>query len=86
MKPGPAISAEVTASSFDSSATSASARSRGFMPAGLDRTIAALVERSPCEVSRGGSTVIALRFRPPGSVPAASSASSAALRWPAKAA
>ncbi|CDO37298.1 hypothetical protein SPHV1_320017 [Novosphingobium sp. KN65.2] len=86
MKPGPAISAEVTSSSFASSATSASARSRGFSPAGLASTIAALVARSPCEGSRGGSTVIAPRLSPPGSVPAASSASSAALRWPAKAA
>ena len=64
----------------------ASARARGFIPAGLARTMAALVARSPCEGSRGGSTATAARLSPPGRVPAASSASSAIPIWRPKAA
>ena len=35
-----------------------SASSRGFLPATLASTIAALVARSPCEASLGGSSVM----------------------------
>ncbi len=33
--------------------------SRGFLPAGLASTMAALVAMSPCAASRGGSAVMA---------------------------
>ncbi|MDQ0836479.1 hypothetical protein QFZ54_000263 [Sphingomonas faeni] len=84
MKPGPATLAEATSSSFDNSATSASASTRGLVLAGLARTIAALVARSPWLVSRGGSTVTFLRSSPAGSVPAAVRVSSAASMCAAK--
>ncbi len=45
MKPGPATETSVTASSAESFAARRSARSRGFIPAGLASTIAALVDR-----------------------------------------
>ena len=71
MKPGPATATASTAGCSPSSAASASARSRGLRPACLARTIAALVERSPCSGSRGGSTVTLEVSSPAGIVPAA---------------
>ena len=64
MKPGPAISTEVTGGIASSFALISSASERGFVPAGLASTIAALVARSPCAGSRGGSTVTFLRRGP----------------------
>src|SRR5262245_14242200 len=58
MKPGPAMSTEATFPSLRSLAAMLSASSRGFLPASLARTIAALVAMSPCVGSRGGSTTI----------------------------
>ncbi len=48
MKPGPATSTEVTGGSASSFGLIASASARGFVPAPLASTIAALVARSPC--------------------------------------
>ena len=67
MNPGPAISTEVTGGSASSFGLIASASARGFVPAALASTIAALVARSPCDGSRGGSTVTFLRSRSAGS-------------------
>jgi hypothetical protein len=53
---------------------------RGFVPAGFASTMAALVARSPCVGSRGGSTVTAAWSSPRGSCPEAASRSSAAER------
>ena len=60
MKPGPAISTEVTGGRASSLGLIASANARGLVLAGLASTIAALVARSPCAGSRGGSTVTCL--------------------------
>ena len=64
MKPGPATSAPATSSSAASLGTIASASARGLVPARLASTIAALVARSPCAGSRGGSTATAPRSTP----------------------
>ena len=69
MKPGPATSTEVTSGSAFSFGLIASASARGFVPAPLASTIAALVARSPCEGSRGGSTVTRARSMSGGSTP-----------------
>ena len=45
--------------------------SRGFLPAGLASTMAALVAMSPCAASRGGSAVMAEKSSFSGSSPAA---------------
>ena len=66
MKPGPAISALATSSSAASFGAIASASARGLVPARLASTIAALVARSPCAGSRGGSTATAPRSSPGG--------------------
>jgi hypothetical protein len=58
MKPGPATSAFSISGSAASFAAIASASSRGFPPASLASTMAALVANSPCAGSRGGSTVM----------------------------
>ena len=65
MKPGPAISTDVTGGIASSLGAIASASARGFVPAAFARTIAALVARSPCDGSRGGSTATlrAVEFR-----------------------
>ena len=84
IKPGPAISTDVTPSIFASSTTSNSAKARGFWPDGLPKTIAALVEMSPCAGSRGGSTDMLRRSRPAISDPAASNLSRAASIYSAK--
>ena len=47
----------------------AAARARGFVPAPFASTIAALLARSPCVGSRGGSTATARRFSSAGSTP-----------------
>src|SRR5690606_31875161 len=86
MKPGPAISALVTMASSTSLPTSPSASARGFVPAGLASTRAALVARSPCAGSRGGSTLTPARGTPGGRTPSASSAERAASILAAKAA
>src|SRR5690606_23826896 len=52
IKPGPAISAFATALSAGSAAISASARSRGFLPAGLASSMATLLAKSPWRLSR----------------------------------
>ena len=64
MKPGPATSTFTTVSSAESAAAMASASSRGFLPASLASTIAALVAMSPCEGSFGGSTMTRARSAP----------------------
>ena len=65
MKPGPAISALVDlVERRRASATIGSASARGLVPARLASTIAALVARSPCAGSRGGSTATAPRSTP----------------------
>ena len=56
MKPGPATSTLSISGSARSLAAIASASSRGFLPASLASTIAALVAMSPWLGSRGGST------------------------------
>ena len=84
MKPGPATSTRDTSGSLPSSAASVSASSRGFTPAGLASTIAALVAKSPWLASRGGSTVTFRRSSPPGSAPLSVSVSSAASICAAK--
>ncbi len=84
MKPGPATETAATSASFSSSAASAVASERGLVPAGFASTIAALVARSPWLASRGGSTATVARSSPPGKVPPATSASSAASRYTAK--
>ncbi len=66
MKPGPATSAAVMSFSFARRAASFCARSRGGCFAGFARIIAALVERSPCAGSRGGSTATRVKSRPVG--------------------
>ena len=58
MKPGPATSTFATRSSARSFAAIASASSRGFLPASLASTMAALVAMSPWAASRGGSTTM----------------------------
>jgi len=58
MKPGPATSAFATSASPRNLAAIASANGRGFVPASLASTIAALVAMSPCALSRGGSTTM----------------------------
>jgi hypothetical protein len=78
MKPGPATSALSIAGSAASFATIASASARGLVAAGLASTIAALVARSPCEGSRGGSTLTWARERRAGNAPSDSSADSTA--------
>ena len=62
MKPGPATSTEMTGGSASSFGLIASASARGFVFAPFASTIAALVARSPCAGSRGGSTVTFLPF------------------------
>ena len=62
MKPGPAISTEVTPGRASSFGAMAAASARGFVPAPFASTIAALLARSPCDGSRGGSTATARRF------------------------
>ena len=65
MKPGPATSARVDlVDRRPASATISSASARGLVPARLASTIAALVARSPCAGSRGGSTATAARSTP----------------------
>src|SRR5262245_47224608 len=78
MKPGPATSAFATRSSPRSFAAIASANARGFAPASLASTMAALVAMSPCALSRGGSTTMRDWSIPAGSTPSATSASLAA--------
>ena len=56
MKPGPATSTLAIRSSARSFSATSSASSRGFLPASLASTIAALVAMSPWVGSRGGST------------------------------
>jgi hypothetical protein len=80
MKPGPAISTEVTGGSASSFALISSASARGLVAAGFASTIAALVARSPCAGSRGGSTVTFLRSRSAGSAPSATRSSSTPSR------
>ena len=57
-KPGPATSTLATSGSVRKAAAMVSASARGFWPAALASTIAALVARSPCVASRGGSTAM----------------------------
>src|SRR5512139_3246797 len=73
MKPGPAISTLSICGSARSLSAMAVASSRGFLPASLASTIAALVAISPCEASRGGSTTMRERSVPSGSTDAAAS-------------
>jgi hypothetical protein len=75
MKPGPAASALSTSSNSASIGAISPASARGLVPARLASTIAALVARSPCEGSRGGSTATALRSIPGGSCPSPSNRS-----------
>ncbi len=77
MKPGPAISALVISGRFSNSAAIFAARSRGLRPASLASTIAALVARSPCPVSRGGSTTMRDNSGAVVNTPALASASTA---------
>src|SRR5262249_21899953 len=74
MKPGPATSAFATRPSPRSFAAIASANGRGFVPASLASTMAALVAMSPCALSRGGSTTMRDWSIPAGSTPSATSA------------
>src|SRR5262249_46235732 len=74
MKPRPATSAFATRSSPRSFAAIASANARGFAPASLASTMAALVAMSPCALSRGGSTTMRDWSIPAGSTPSATSA------------
>src|SRR5215203_5814262 len=96
MKPGPATSAFSTRGSSRRSAARRSAKARGFIRASLASVSAALVARSPCEASRGGSTTTRPASSPAGILPAASRRSRAAAtrrsnranrfighRWPA---
>src|SRR5262245_16470522 len=78
MKPGPATSAFATKSSPRSFAAIASANARGFAPASLASTMAALVAMSPCALSREGSTTMRAWSIPAGSTPSATSAFAAA--------
>jgi hypothetical protein len=54
--PGPATEVSATSASPENRAAICSASARGCIANGLDNTIAALVEISPCAGSRGGST------------------------------
>src|SRR5262249_55171024 len=78
MKPGPATSTLATSGSARSLAAIASASSRGFRPASLASTMAALVAMSPWVGSRGGSTSTRDWSMPAGSTPSAIRASFAA--------
>ncbi|MNN49192.1 hypothetical protein D3C81_1637030 [compost metagenome] len=71
-KPGPAISVLATFSSAGSAAMIFSARSRGFMPAGLANIMAMLLAKSPFFLSREFSTWIA-GDRPSGNTPSLTS-------------
>ena len=63
---------------------SARPRPSGSASPGPARTIAALVARSPCAGSRGGSTATRDRSSPAGNAPSAARSSSADRRTPAK--
>jgi hypothetical protein len=78
MKPGPATSTFAINGSARSLPAMASASSRGFLPASLASTMAALVAMSPWAASRGGSTTTRDWSIPAGNSPAAASASLAA--------
>ena len=67
--PGPATSADIIRLSFSNNEHNASAISLGFIFAGLAKTIAAFVDISPWEESRGGSTVTFVKFNSFGNVP-----------------
>ena len=70
MKPGPATAPSTTSGIALRRASNGSAMSRGFLPAGLASTMAALVAMSPSAASRGGSAVMAEKSSPAGSSPA----------------
>ena len=76
MNPGPAISTAVTPGSASSFGAISPASARGLVPAALASTIAALVARSPCAASRGGSTATFFRSRSAGNAPSPTSPSS----------
>ncbi len=59
MKPGPAISALINQSAFGKAAINASASARGLIPFGFANTMATLVAKSPCSLSRGNSILMA---------------------------
>src|SRR5512143_1775079 len=82
MKPGPAISTFSTNGSEASSGTMRSASSRGFLPAALARTMAALVARSPWEASLGGSSVMPSMLASCGTTPSCLSCCTAARTCP----
>ena len=67
--PGPATSADTTLSSSINNSAKVSAITLGLTPAGFAKTIAALVDISPCKESLGGSTVTFEKFKLSGKVP-----------------
>src|SRR5262249_998798 len=78
MKPGPATSAFATSASPRNLAAIASANGRGFVPASLASTMAALVAMSPCALSRRSSPPTPDLPLPPATMPSATTASLAA--------
>ena len=80
MNPGPATSTAVTPGSPRSAWASVSASARGLDPASLASTNAALVARSPCNGSRGGSITTLAVSSPAGTAPSRPSRSITAPR------
>ena len=68
-EPRPGDLDRVTPGSASSFGTISAASARGLVPAPFASTIAALVARSPCEGSRGGSTATDLRLASAGRAP-----------------
>src|SRR5262249_45378108 len=81
---GPATEPSTTSGLAFRRASKGSAMSRGFLPAALASTMAALVAMSPCAASRGGSAVMAEKSSADGSSPAACMAFSAPSTSPVK--
>ncbi len=79
-EPGPAISTFATCADAGSAPTSAWARSRGFMPAGLDISSAAFAAKSPCSLPCVRSMTKPVGMSA-GTLPLRCSAASACSNW-----